>query len=257
VWSDKLLKAVGQRGYSADWPSKMKDAVKELFGSPGGRYSSNAEKVITVRAPELSTSDDVVPFAALIHPSNPNSGPYGGMSIAIFPGHDSPCLLSFVVGTNGLAPDDSILGRPGHARKVKAICAWLNKKYARGEICAWAKQDPSKIDEPVPATIVNQFPAYSAVFKRYGNVLYAVAAPKGAGSYTLEALAAFLDLMFEERGELPLASSREDSEKIKQAWLEFLTPDAPEAATLALLNERRYVVLKDLREQAKLAWHSR
>jgi len=102
-----------QKGYSADWPKRMREGFDELYGSSGGRYPASAKSLVEVRAPERqgSTEDIGVPFAALIHPSNPKSGPYGGMSIAIFPGDDeSPCLLSFVVGTNGLAPDEAILG---------------------------------------------------------------------------------------------------------------------------------------------------
>ncbi|MCI0446644.1 hypothetical protein L0152_26000, partial [bacterium] len=56
-----------------------------------------------------------VPFAALIHPQNPNSGPYGGMSFVIFPAKDAPCLIAMGVGTKGLSPDEDVLGRPGHA----------------------------------------------------------------------------------------------------------------------------------------------
>ncbi len=61
-------------------------------------------------------------FAAYIHPQTQDSGPYGGMSIAIFPAAEpgKPCLLTFVVGTAGLDPDESILGRPGHAHKIQA-----------------------------------------------------------------------------------------------------------------------------------------
>ena len=135
MWSDKLLDAVRQRGYSADWPKKMKEAFDDLFGSDGGRYPANAKQTVTLRAPEIHTAGDdaAVPFAALIHPSNPNSGLYGGMSIAIFPGEDSPCLISFVVGTNGLAPDESILGRPGHARD-------RSRRSVRGSIKSMAEE---------------------------------------------------------------------------------------------------------------------
>ena len=111
-----------QQGYSADWPKQMRDGFRELYGSSGGRYPASAEALVQVRAPVQSNEDTGVPFAALIDKTNPESGRYGGMSIAIFPGDEkSPCLLTFVVGTNGLAPDEAILGRPGHSRKVKAI----------------------------------------------------------------------------------------------------------------------------------------
>jgi 5-methylcytosine-specific restriction protein B len=124
MWADKLLNAIQQKGYSNEWPQKFKAGFDELFGSDGGRYADNARRQVTLRAPAPSEdSEGTVPFAALIHPSNPSSGPYGGMSLAVFPGNDAPCLISLVVGTNGLAPDESVLGRPGHARKTKAICA--------------------------------------------------------------------------------------------------------------------------------------
>ncbi len=161
MWSDKLLATVMQKGYSAAWPGQMKEAFDDLYGSPLGRYPASAKSLVEVRAPERQGSDDDigVSFAALIHPSNPKSGPYGGMSIAIFPGDESPSLLSFVVGTNGLAPDEAILGRPGHARKVKAICAWLNRKYGKKALRAWAKQEPARIDNPGPLCLqVEQAP---------------------------------------------------------------------------------------------------
>jgi 5-methylcytosine-specific restriction protein B len=221
LWSDKLLGAMQQRGYSADWPSKMKEAFDDLFGSDGGRYPASARQTTVLRAPEMPASGDdtAVPFAALIHPSNPNSGPYGGMSIAIFPGENSPCLLSFGVGTNGLAPDENILRRPGQARKIKGIAAWLNRKQLGKDLLAWAKQEPSRIDQLVPSNVTNQFPQYARAFRRYGNVLYGFFALTEDRDFTLEAITAFFDLMFEERGELPLKGFAKESERIKQQWM--------------------------------------
>jgi 5-methylcytosine-specific restriction protein B len=247
LWSDKLLAAVQQRSYSADWPSKMKEAFKDLFGSDGGRYPASARNTVADRTPKYPTSgedDTAVPFAALIHPNNPDLGPYGGMSIAIFPGDKSPCLLSFVVGTNGLAADENILGRPGHARKIKAICAWLNKKHGGKGLVAWAKQEPSRIDQPVPPNISIQFPQYARAFKKYGSVLYGIFAPSDDAAATLEAITAFLDLMFEERGELPLSGFARDSDRIKQQWMECLMPDVSDTDIVDLLHQRRYVILE-------------
>src|SRR5260370_8097786 len=165
------------------------------------------------------------------------------MSIAVFPGDDeSPCLLTFVVGTNGLAPDEAILGRPGHARKVNAICAWLNRKYGKKTLRAWAKQEPSRIDQAIPDTVTKQFPQYSRVFNRYGNVLYGIFVPSRDSA--VEALTAFLDLMFEERGVLPLATFRDDSERVQREWFECLLPDVSDKDVLELLNTRRYVILQ-------------
>jgi len=246
LWSDKLISAVMQKGYSADWPKKMQEAFAGLYGSDGGRYPTSAKETVTPRTPEMPTSGDdaSVPFAALIHRSNPNSGPYGGMSIAIFPADKSPCLVSFGVGTNGLAPDEYILGRPGHARKIKAVCEWLNRTRGGGNLVAWAKQEPSRIDQPVPSNIVSQFADYSRAFKRYGNVLYGIFAPNEALDSVGEALTAFLDLMFEERGVLPLTAFRNEAEQIRQKWFECLLPEVPEKDVVELARSRRYVILQ-------------
>jgi 5-methylcytosine-specific restriction enzyme B len=100
----------------ADWTAANNAAFEILFGAPGGRYPKGAEKTVTVRAPDISR-DTGVPFAAYIHPANPKSGPYGGLSFVIFPVSDAPCLVGLVVGTQGLVPDEAVLGRPGmHAK---------------------------------------------------------------------------------------------------------------------------------------------
>jgi 5-methylcytosine-specific restriction enzyme B len=244
MWADELLDAVLQRGYSSEWPARMKRAYDRLFGAETGRYPADAREALTLRAPEVPESKEstFVPFAALIHPSNPASGAYGGMSIAIFPSADAPCLLSFVVGTNGLAPDEIILGRPGHARKVKAICAWLNAKYGKGKLVAWAKNDPVRIDEPVPDNIVGEFSEYGRVFKKYGNVLYAIFGSDDRDAM-LDALTAFFDLMFEERGVRPLTAHNESREQVRRQWFEHLMPGVCEKEILDLLRDRRYVVL--------------
>jgi len=134
------------------WNERNKQAFEALFGAPAGRYRATARDVVTLRAPEFS-GDAGVPFAAYIHPSNPTSGPYGGMSFVIFPTPGEPCLVAMVVGTQGLSPDEAILGRPGHARKIQAICAWLNKQYGKGQQIAWAKQDPTRVDLDIPDSI--------------------------------------------------------------------------------------------------------
>jgi len=225
----------------------MEAAFHDLYGSDGGHYRNVAKNTVKPRIPKYPTlgeDDTAVPFAALIHPRNPDSSLYGGMSIAIFPAENSPCLLTFVVGTNGLAPDDNILGRPGHARKVKAICSWLNKKYGGNRLVAWAKQEPARTDEPLPKNVSDQFPQYSRVFKKYGDFMYGVFVPIDEGPSTLEALTAFFDLMFDERGERPLGASSKDSDRIRNEWMESLLPDVSDKDVADLLNQRRYVILE-------------
>jgi len=156
MWADKLLSAILERRYSNAWPEKFKAGYDALFGGDGGRYPDSAKRQVTLRAPAPpEDSEGMVPFAALIHPSNPSSGPYGGTSLAVFPGDDTPCLISLVVGTNGLAPDEGILGRPGHARKAAAVCAWLNS--GKRKLVAWSKHDPTRLDQRVPSEVAEQF----------------------------------------------------------------------------------------------------
>jgi len=243
MWSDKLLGAILERRYSNKWPERFRAGFEALFGSDGGRYPDSAKRQVTLRAPAPSEdSEGIIPFAALIHPSNPSSGPYGGTSLAVFPGDDTPCLISLVVGTNGLAPDEGILGRPGHARKSEAICAWLNS--GRRKRVAWSKHDPTRLDQRVPAEVAKEFERYSGAIGRYGHVLYAIYAPGADKSQTLEALTAFLDFMFDERGVRPLSRSEADAHEIRTRWFHYLMPNVSNDQVAELLNERHYVILQ-------------
>lgn len=190
------------------------------------------------------SGDENVRFAAYIHPSNPASGSYGGMSIALFPVDEGPALMTFVTGTGGLHPDEEILGNPGHARKARALCAWLNEAHGAGEQVAWAKHDPVRTDVSVPTEVIATFSAHQAALRRYGREIYALYRPTEDAAKTREAVAAFFDLMLSERGYETLASQRADSEAIQTSWFSHLTASATEADVSALLARRRYVVLQ-------------
>ncbi len=226
-----------------EWNKRNDDAFKALFGSPEGRYPKAAEKSVTLRAPEMS-HDSGIPFAAYIHPSNPPKGAYGGFSFVIFPVAGAPCLVGLGVGTQGLAPDEAILGRPGHARKAQAICAWLNKEFGRGEQIAWAKQDPTRLDVNVPDDLQRQWSDYKAVFDRYGNVMYAIFKPNPDPEVTHQAVTALLDLTFEERRFLVNASCRQDREEIRAKWFGCLMPVVTRDQVEKLLDSRRFVILQ-------------
>ncbi|MBF6568537.1 MAG: AAA family ATPase [Candidatus Binataceae bacterium] len=243
MWADKLLSAILEQRYSNAWPEKFKAGFAALFGSDGGRYPDSAKRQVTLRAPAPSeVSEGIVPFAAFIHPSNPNSGPYGGTSLAVFPGDDAPCLISLVVGTNGLAPDEGILGRPGHARKTAAVCAWLNSGKRR--LVAWSKHDPTRLDQRLPPEVAEGFGKYAGAIAKYGHVLYAIYAPEPDQNSTLEAMTAFLDLMFDERGIRPLARFESEAREIESRWFRYLMPSVSKQEAAELLNERRYVILQ-------------
>ena len=233
---------------TAEWPTSKEAAdaalFKPLFGSPSGRYRETASKSVTLRANPMS-GEDAVRFAAYIEPSNPPSGPYSGMSLVLFPAEPGqPCLISLVLGTNGLHPDEEILGRPGHARKAQALCAWLNSEHGNGKLVAWAKQDPVRIDTSVPSEIKEKFAPYAAVFSRYGRELYAIYAPTADEAKTREALAAFVDLMFAERGQKTLATADADADGLRSRWLAYLMPQVTPAEVVGLLESRRFVIVE-------------
>jgi 5-methylcytosine-specific restriction enzyme B len=91
------------------WKERNEKALAALFGS---RYSKRAEKSVKLRAPDMLGSDTGVPYAAYIHPSNPDAGAYGGMCFVVFPVGGEPCLIGMGIGTQGLAPDEASLVGP-------------------------------------------------------------------------------------------------------------------------------------------------
>jgi 5-methylcytosine-specific restriction protein B len=224
------------------WKERNGQALAALFGT---RYRKAAEKSVTLRAPEMKGGNDSgVPYAAYIHPSNADSGAYGGMSFVIFPANEGPCLVAMVIGTQGLAPDETILGRPGHARKLQAVCKWLNQQFGARTQVAWAKQDPTRVDIDVPASVQKAFQVYEPALKRYGRVLYAIYRPRDDRKGTLAAVTAMLDIMFEERGQTPLKEYEADASAIESAWFEHLMPTTTREDVAGLLKARRYVIIQ-------------
>jgi len=239
---DPLVEII-HSGSVADWRKRNEAAFDTLFGTTSGRYPKAARDKVMLRAPEMA-ADSGVPFAAYIHPSNPPSGPYSGLSFVMFPAPEQPCLIGMVVGTQGLAPDEAVLGRPGHARKMQAICAWLNHELGKGSQVAWAKQDPTRIDLNIPREVCQKWPAFQTVFERYGQVLYALFHPTGDRSETELALKAFLDVMFAERGHVPLGAHKPDADVMQASWFEHLMPTVTRGEVTSLLQRRRYVIVQ-------------
>ena len=226
-----------------NWAERNEQALSALFGSPDGRYRADAQREVTLKAPEIDPESGVR-FAAYIHPSNPKSGRYHGMSFVVFPMLEQSCLIGLIVGTDGLSPDEAILGRPGHARKVQAICAWLNRVHGGGQRIAWAKQDPTRTDVPVPDDVRRDWPEYKKVFDRYGPEMYALYRPNGDREATRAAVAAFVDLLFQERGQEPIANARSDAERIRSDWFDHLMPSVEREEVRQLLMKRRYVIVQ-------------
>jgi 5-methylcytosine-specific restriction protein B len=182
----------------------------------------------------LQKKDDAASYAGWITAENPPSGPYQGTSFVWFPGEQGSVAV-LVVGTDGFGADAAILGRPGHGRRLRAL-----SRLHRGKV--WVKPDLLDIATEVPPAVSRQWPDIAAALRAYGRVIYAAVAVRGAeGSGAVEDL---LDLFFHEHA-VPLtaeAKSRWDArlEAIAGAVFPAQTPDQ----VLAILRERRFVILE-------------
>ena len=168
--------------------------VKALFGT---RYRQNDWKSENGVRDRYAMGDDGVPFGALLHPDNPSTGAYGGFSLAWFP-TDEGSLMTLVVGTRGLQPDEGILTRPGHRRRVAALRRYLT----RNGVAAWAKSDPAAIASTMPVQARHILgDSFQGAYKRYGEVIYAAApVPTSDSGKARLIVQAFVDLYAFERG---------------------------------------------------------
>lgn len=253
-WSnaEEPMNAVTDLVYTplSEWDTAARPAFAEALSA---RYQRvRPEPLLEARADgerrfqlRVNTSG-AEPFAALIGPDQERSGAYGGMSFVLFPSSEPgvPALIGMVVGTHGLAPDEDILGRPGHGRKMRAIAAWLRK---RGAAFAWAKQDPVRIDLKLPKALSQPLAAWKPACDRYGAVLYAVIAPPtertlGGDALVADALTAYLDVFFDERQIGVMAGARDNAERVKRGWLATALPSTEADSIRELLDRRKYVV---------------
>jgi 5-methylcytosine-specific restriction protein B len=184
-------------------------------------------------------SEGGVPYAGLVNPDNPPSGPYGGTSIVWFP-EEHGSLIDFVVGTRGLSPDEGILTRPGHRRRIAALRRYLGRQG----VGAWSKPDPAALSVKVPKTVRERFPGFGKVFDRYGAELYVCAQVPTDLIAARDVVRAFLDLYAYERGwQIMQAAKAEHDQFHAQLRSElFVQPTADEVH--ALLKTRRFVVLQ-------------
>jgi 5-methylcytosine-specific restriction protein B len=239
----------GRAGWTeASVRTAFSEAIKARYRNVSDlTLRANDEKKFQLRV-NSHTDDKAVPFAALIAPDQPTSGPYGGMSLVVFPPDEddatAPCLLAMVVGTHGLSPDDPVLVRPGHSRKCAAIAAW--HRAQGGSSGAWAKQDPTRIDLKLPDTVRRALGSWSGATKTYDTVIYLVVPPPvdRIGDAIRDAVAALLDLFFGERGIEVKVDSRVDADRLKDAWLGHLLRGVDASTVAGALESRRFAVVE-------------
>jgi len=233
----ELTTAIAQ-GLQATAPS-MRPAIEKLFGD---RYHKRHFERTSIRDAYglADTGDGGVPYAGLINSDNPPSGPYGGTSVVWFPSEKDSSLIDFGVGTRGLAPDEGILTRPGHRRRIAALRRYLTR---RG-IDAWSKSDPAALSVAVPKTVRERFPEFERVFDRYGTELYICAKVPPELGIARDVVRGFLDLYAYERGWQVLKDALDEYETFHASLRAelFLQPTAGEVHEL--VGARRFVILQ-------------
>lgn len=217
----------------------IRKSVDAVFGE---RYPKAVSKDLQIRDAYALAREDAeggVPWAGLINPDNPPSGPYGGTSLVWFPG-ETTSLIGFGVGTRGISPDEGILTRPGHRRRVAA----LRRMLARMGMMVWSKADPAALGVAVPKAFSSKLPEFAATFKRYANEMYCVAQVPADAEAAEKVVRYFFDLYAYERGWQPLkAYEGESAEFLAELRGQlFVVPTADGIAEL--LRGRRFVVLQ-------------
>lgn len=237
----ELLTKLIQSGKSEIEGKKAKELLGQLFGQ---RYHKrHFEKTIVRDALGFGDeyNDQNVPFAGLIHADNPESGPYGGMSLVWFPSNDNGSIIGFGVGTRGLSPDEGILTRPGHKRRV----ASLRRKLAKAGVTIWTKPDPANLNITVPKTVIERFPGFEKAFKRYGREMYCFAqVPNDNDVLANQVISAFFDLYSYERGwDIQIKFKQQRDELLGRLRQDLFQKVHPKEV-VNLLKLRRFVILE-------------
>jgi len=230
----------GLRPDDNELADRTKTALAGIFGE---RYRANSQHASRIA---LMAGDQNIPFAGLLHPENPTSGVYGGMSLIWFPvsaegSEPAGSLITFVCGTRGLSPDEAIIGRPGHARHLRALGRYLQ---VEAQVPTWVKRDPTNLGQDIPDVVRGQFSRFSSVFGRYGQFIYAASRVPEEPLAARHVVSAFLDFYAWERGWQPLKAWAEEVTLLKAALRRHLFPRTGKKDVVELLRERRFVILQ-------------
>ena len=219
------------------------EGARDLLNSVlTGRYKQRKPSKTSVRdALGLATEDDQgIPFAGLVNPENPESGAYQGTSMVWFPTKEGS-LISFVVGTGGIALDEGILTRPGHRRRVAALRSML---VARG-VQAWSKPDPANVSASLPTVTLREFQQFERALKKYGSWLYCIASvPRDNPELALSVVQAFFDLYSYERGWDILAAVKDERDELINELRQAAFPVPTSALVHERLRARHFVILQ-------------
>jgi len=183
----------------------------------------------------LQKKADAASYAGWITAGNPTSGPYQGTTFVWFPATDQGSVAILGIGTDGFGSDTHILGRPGHARRLRAL-----SRLHRGAI--WVKPDLLDTASEVPSPVAEKWPDISAAFRAYSRVIYAAVTVRTADD--AEAVADLIDLYFHEHGIPHTGKAKARWEGRLEAIAGAVFPTVTEDHVIDVLKERRFVVLE-------------
>lgn len=181
----------------------------------------------------MQTDPKAASYAGWITEDNPKSGPYQGTSLVWFPGEEGSVAV-LVIGTDGFGVDSSILGRPGHARRLRAI-----SRLQHGKV--WVKPDVLDISSEVPTVISDTWPEIASALKSYSRVIYAAVPVRSKEDE--EAVADLMDLFFYEHATPITGDSKKRWDRQLERIAGAIFPAISETQILNLLRERRFVIL--------------
>lgn len=212
------------------------DAVRELlWRTYDERYHSAAyhKERFQIRV-NLQKKADAASYAGWITAENPPSGPYQGTSFVWMPS-ETGSVAVLVIGTDGFGCDTGILGRPGHSRRLRAL-----SRIHGGRV--WVKPDLLDISSEVPGIVAQNWPDISPCLKAYARVIYAAIRVESCDD--ADAVADLLDLFFHEHTTPMTGRCKARWDERLEAIASAVFPAVNEDQVLAILRERRFVVLE-------------
>jgi 5-methylcytosine-specific restriction protein B len=220
----------------AEWPQiRDTDGVKKLLeGVFEQRAHRNDWSTYQSRV-NLQQKSDAASFAGLITAEgNPTSGPYQGTSFVWFPGEGGSVAV-LVIGTDGFGADTAILGRPGHARRLRALA----RAHPR---TLWVKPDFLDLSTEVPASVTESWPSIAPQLKSYSRFTYAAAPVRG--SEDEQVVADLLDLFLHEHGTRHKGAAKAGWDARRAVIDDHIFPAVSTEQVTELLQERRFVIVE-------------
>ncbi len=183
----------------------------------------------------LQRAEESASYAGIITAPNPQSKGYQGTSFVWFPGHKGS-LLVLVVGTEGFGADQELLGRPGHARRLRAMGRLHANKL-------WVKPDLLDLTFKIAdAQWASWGLNLDAVRKSYEGLIYAAVPITTLDDQPL--LEDVLDFFLREHGTPLKDASRKRWEKTEEKLRGKIFEPVNEKAVATALRDRRFVVLE-------------